>query len=201
MSAQDSRIGLSCQQPSCSQDSRIGTPRRQPLETQDPSFGTPRRQLHGTQDLSFGNPHYQEKATFVSSPSPRVSYSASPLTSTPKNLGLQRSSEESAGLTSTPRLDLRSVIQEQQGILQRILENQESLQKNQSKFEERLGKLESVCAAFSVVSPSSSNSSGAQEQERKRSHAHCESCFSIDNYDNSHSLFLLIIGKGSQQSG
>ena len=52
--------------------------------------------------------------------------------------------EDRAHSTPNSRFDLRSILQEQQGILQKILSNQETIQKTQSSFEERLKKLESV---------------------------------------------------------
>ena len=85
-----------------------------------------RPEMH--QDPSFGTPHYREKSTFNS---PNTSGFSSMLSTPHSHAVIFRSDvEDRAHSTPNSRFDLRSILQ---GILQKILSNQETIQKTQSR--------------------------------------------------------------------
>ena len=125
------------------------------------------------QDPMFETPHFQEKSTYMCTsrlrnPGPGPGSNSSPgsflpLAPTPHNSSF---SEERQAPQSTPnsRFDFRVMLQEQQGMLQTILSNQEVIQKKQSSFEERLVKLEEMRSSPTSATSSSDGSASKRKQ-------------------------------------
>lgn len=70
--------------------------------------------------------------------------------------------------TGLPRPDIRSLLQDQQAMLQRILSKQEAFETRQLQLETRLTKIESAQSSVASTSTCSSDGTGKRKQTVSR---------------------------------
>ena len=158
----------------------------QPFNLEDPVDSQCHDEPHLHQDPMFETTHFQEKSTYMCTsrlrnPGPGPGSNSSPgsfplLAPTPHNSSSPGSfpplaltphnssfSEEWQAPQSTPnsRFDFRVMLQEQQGMLQTILSNQEVIRKS---IEERLVKLEEMRSSPTSATSSSDGSASKRKQ-------------------------------------